>query len=314
ANAAGLTLTGVQTTDGGSYTVVVSNPGGAIESAPAVLTVVAAGPTVVLQERFADGERAAQALPASAAWFSSSGGSNVVTTVGQLTHVVSSARTVLAYLTNAAGTPVTIGAGQTLTLDFTVQFSGFDINATGATPSTFVVGLLRSVANPTATAGLAGFTPDGPPNTIARVNGDFTSNNPTNGVFLNYGGYAAMTTVEAASFATPVRLYARTGASASLLNSTSPFTVLTGAAPTASAAMTVGTDYHGTMTLQNTGSGMAVAYTLREASTNAVVMSYSTLQPAATSTQIDTVAFYVSKATTSATYNFVVKAVDVSLF
>jgi hypothetical protein len=206
---------------------------------------------------------------------------------------------------------VNLGVNQTLTLDFTVQFTGFD-TAAAAGANTFVVGLLRSAANPDATSG-TGFTSTGPPNTNARVNGDFGSNNPTTNAFSNYGGYAAMTYTGLSGFDTSVRLYARTGVSASLLNSTSPFTQFTGAAPTPSTAMVVNTDYRGTLTLQNTGGGVSVSYTLRDAATGGVVMTYSATQPAASFTQFDTAAFYLSKNASSANYNFIIKAVDVSL-
>src|SRR5262249_29370301 len=146
-----------------------------------------------------------------------------------------------------------LGVNQTLTLDFTVQFTGFDTGATVG-GNTFVVGLLRSVANPAATSG-TGFTATGPPNTNARVSGDFGSNNPTTNAFNNYGGYAAMTYTGLSGADTPVRLYARTGASASILNSVSPFTQFTGAPPTPSTAMLANTDYRGALTLQNTGNG-----------------------------------------------------------
>src|SRR6185436_2261312 len=117
----------------------------------------------------------------------------------------------------------------------TVQFSGFDTAATvGA--NTFAVALMRSVANPAATSG-TGFVANGPPNTNARVSGDFGSNNPSSGVFNNYGGYAAFTYTGLAGTATPVRLNARTGTNAALLNSSSPFTPFTGAAPTPSSAL-----------------------------------------------------------------------------
>lgn len=145
------------------------------------------------------------------------------------------------------------------------------------------------------------------------MNGDFGSNNPTTNAFSNYGGYAAMTYTGLSGFDTPVRLYARTGVSASLLNSTSPFTQFTGAAPTPSTAMVVNTDYRGTLTLQNTGGGVSVSYTLRDAATGGVVMTYSATQPAASFTQFDTAAFYLSKNTSSANYNFIIKVVDVSL-
>jgi hypothetical protein len=231
--------------------------------------------------------------------------------VGQATQIVSSSRTLLAYFTNMSAAPVNIGVNQTLTLDFTVQFTGFDTGAT-AGANTFVVGLLRSAPNPDATSG-TGFTATGPPNTNARVSGDFGSNNPTTNAFNNYGGYAAMTYTGLSGFDTPIRLYARTGTSASLLNSTSPFTQFTGAPVTPSTAMAANTDYRGTLTLQNTGSGVNVSYTLRDAATGNLVMTYSATQAAASFTQFDTAAFYLSKNVNSANYNFIIKAVDVSL-
>src|SRR5262249_21958442 len=261
--------------------------------------------------RFADGDRTTQNLPGSAAWFTSSGSSNLTATVGQATQIVSSSRTLLAYFTNTSATPVNLGGNQTLTLDFAVQFTG-SYTAPPAGANACVVGLLHSVANPAATSG-TGFTATGPPNANARVSGDFGSNNPTSNVFNNYGGYAAMT-YTGSVFTTPVRLHARTGVSASLLNSTSPFTQFTGAAPTPSTeAMVANTDYRGTLTLQNTGSGVNVSYTLRNATTSSVVMTYSAVEAAASFTQFDTVAFYLSKASASANYNFIIEAVDVSL-
>jgi pectate lyase/pectin methylesterase-like acyl-CoA thioesterase len=310
ANSATLTLTNVQLSEAGSYSVEVSNNEGVGASDPATLTVTVA-PVFFLRERFADGDRTTQNLPDSAAWFTSSGSNNLTATVGQATQIVSSSRTLLAYFTNASATPVNLGVNQTLTLDFTVQFTGFD-TAAALGANTFVVGLLRSVANPDATSG-TGFTPTVPPNTNARVSGDFGSNNPPSNVFNNYGGYAAMTYTGVSGTGAPVRLYARTGLSASLLNSTGPFTQFTGAAPTPSTAMTANTDYRGTLTLQNTGSGVNVSYTLRDAATGNVVMTYSATQAAASFTQFDTVAFYLSKASASANYNFIIEAVDVSL-
>ena len=145
------------------------------------------------------------------------------------------------------------------------------------------------------------------------MSGDFGSNNPTTNAFNNYGGYAAMTYTGLSGVDTPIRLYARTGTSASLLNSTSPFTQFTGAAATPSTAMVANTDYRGTLTLQNTGSGVSVNYTLKDAITGSVVMTYSATQAAASFTQFDTAAFYLSKAVSSANYNFIIKAVDISL-
>ena len=130
ATSATLTLTNVQLTDAGSYSVVVSNSVGVATSNPATLTVTT-GATFFLRERFADGDRTTQNLPDSVAWFTSSGSNNLTATVGQATQIVSSSRTLLAYFTNTSATPVNVGVNQTLTLDFTVQFTGFDTGADG---------------------------------------------------------------------------------------------------------------------------------------------------------------------------------------
>jgi hypothetical protein len=78
-------------------------------------------------------------------------------------------------------------------------------------------------------------------------------------------------------------------------------------------ALAANTDYRGTLTLQNTGAGVSVSYTLTDAATGGVVMFYSATQLAASFTQFDTAAFYLSKNVNSANYNFIIKAVDVSL-
>ena len=57
---------------------------------------------------------------------------------------------------------------------------------------------------------------------------------------------------------------------------------------------------------------MAVSYTLRDAASGTVAMTYSAVQAAGSFTQFDTIAFYLSKASASANYNFVIKAVDLS--
>ncbi|HKX28623.1 MAG TPA: immunoglobulin domain-containing protein, partial [Blastocatellia bacterium] len=310
ATGANLTLTSVQLADAGSYSVEIGNEAGIATSDPAILTIEVASVSS-LRERFADGDRTTQNLPDSTAWFTSSGSNNLTATVGQATQIVSSSRTLLSYFTDSAAAPVSVGLNQTLTLDFTVQFTGFD-TAASVGANTFIVGLLRSVANPAAVSG-TGFVADGPPNTNARVSGDFGSNNPGSNVFNNYGGYAAMTYTGVSGTNTPVRLYARTGASASLLNSTGPFTQLTGAAATPSAAMVANVDYRGTFTLQHTAAGMAVTYTLRDPINDSIVMTHSAVQPGSSLTEFETVAFYLSKASASAGYNFIIKAVDVTL-
>ena len=309
-----LSLTAVQTGDAGSYTVVVANAAGAVTSDPAVLTVETPPPppppsSNALRERIADGERNTQALPDSAAWFTSSGSNNLLASVGELRQIVSSSRTFLAYFTDAAASPLTLGAGQTLTLDFAFRFTGFD-GAAPASDATFRVGLLRSVANPAATSG-AGFVANGPPNTNARVVGDFGSNNPGTNAFSLYSGYAAFTSVNAAGTAVPIRFYARTGSSPNLLNSTTPFTQVPLGTATPSAAMEVGVPYRGRLELRRTDTAVVLTYQVRRVSDGLVVMSHSVEDAAASMSEFDTVAFYMSKNSASANYDFILTEVDV---
>lgn len=311
-----LSLPAVQLSDAGSYTVVVTNAGGTVTSEPAVLTVQTAPPppppppaSSPLVELFADGERNTQALPDSAAWFGSSGSSNLVAAPGQLRSIISSSRTFLAYFTSDAAAPLTLAAGQTLQLDFGFQFTGFD-GAAPATDPTFRVGLLRALANPDAVSG-AGFVANGPPNTNARVSGDFGSNNPTSNVFTLYRGYAAFTSANAVGTATPIRFYARSGSGPALLGSTSPFTQVPVGTPTASAPMVAGVPYKGRLTLQHTGTTIVLSYSVRQAADDLVIMSHSVEDTAVSMTEFDTVAFYQSKNSSSPTYELLLSEVRV---
>jgi pectate lyase len=314
ATEATLSLTNAQPGDAGAYTASVSNVAGTVTSDAATLVVEDEPPppppsSNALRERIADGERNTQDLPASAAWFTSSGSNNLVASVGELRQIVSSSRTFLAHFTDAAAAPLTLGAGQTIKLDFAFRFTGFD-SVAPVTDATFRVGLLRSVANPAATSG-TGFVANGPPNTNARVIGDFGSNNPGSNVFSLYSGYAAFTSVNAVGTAIPVRFYARTGSAPNLLNSTSPFTQVPVGTPAASAPMEVGVAYRGRLVLQRTDSGVVLSYEVRRASDEVVVMSHSVTDSVTALTEFDTVAFYLSKNASSPNYDFIVTEVDV---
>jgi pectate lyase len=266
---------------------------------------------VLLDDVWADGERNTQALPESAAWFTSSGSGNLVASVGELRQIVSSSRTFLAYFTNSQDAPVTLGPAQTLSLTFLFRFTGFDSGAP-ASDATFRVGLLRSVPNPAATSG-TGFIATGPPNTNARVSGDFGSNNPTTNAFSLYSGYASFTSANTVGTPTPIRMYARNGTpAAGLLNSTTPFTQLPLGTPAASAPMEPETVYRGTFTLEHTGTEIVLTYGVTRVSDGAVVMSHTETDTAATMTSFDTVAFYLSKNAASLNYDFVLNQVLVT--
>jgi pectate lyase len=299
-------LVSAQEGDAGDYTVEVSNVAGSVMSDPAVLIVRTSsggGEGVFLHERFTDGERNTQSLPDSAAWFTSSGSSNLVVVGNELRQAASSSRTLLTYFTDDQGQPVTLAEGERLTLRFTFRFSAFDPGS-----DNFRVALLRAIANPDATSG-TGFVPTGPPNTNARVSGDFGSNGPTSNVFSLYSGYAAFTTVRDASVATPIRFYARTASSATLLGSTAAYTQVTGASPAASEPMQAGTMYQGTLTLTRTASGISLAYSVTRIGDGAVMMSYTAEQGGATSTAFDTAAFYLGRS--SVTFDFFLAEADI---
>jgi pectate lyase len=303
-----LTLANVQPTDEGSYTVTVTNAAGSVTSDPALLTVHLAGSggaALFLEDRFTDGSRTNQALPGSAAWFTSSGSSNLTVVGGELKQAVTSSRTLLAYFTSDQNQPATLAKGERLTLRFKFRFSAFDEQG-----DNFRVGLLRGVANPSATTG-TGFVPSGTPNTNARVSGDFGSNGPTSNVFSLYTGYAALTTVKATTgAAAPIRLYARAGTSATLLGSTSPYTQVPGGVPTASSTMAASTVYRSTLTLTRSALGITLSYVVERDSDGAVIMSYSATDPGAAFTAFDTVAFYLAR--TSVSFDFFVSEVVVA--
>jgi pectate lyase len=295
-----LTLQNVQPANEAGYTVTVTNAAGSVTSDPAVLTVHpegSGGAALFLQDQFTDGSRTNQALPGSAAWFTSSGSSGLSVVGSELKQAVSSSRTLLAYFTGDQGQPATLAKGERLTLRFTFRFSAFDVQA-----DNFRIGLLRGVANPSATSG-TGFVPSGTPNTNARVNGDFGSNGPGSNVFSLYTGYAALTTVRpTVGAAAPIRFYARTGSNATLLGSTSPYTQVPGGPPTASTAMEAGALYRGTLTLTRSATGIALAYIVERVSDGAVIMSFSANDAASTYTSFDTLAFYLARS--SVTFDF----------
>ncbi|HYC92354.1 MAG TPA: immunoglobulin domain-containing protein [Thermoanaerobaculia bacterium] len=295
ATAETLSLKSVTSADAGSYSVQVSNAGGSTTSNAATLAIKFVPPpstsSFLLRDQFADGARNNQSLPASAAWFTSSGSSNLTVTGSELVQTATSSRTFLAYFTNDQAQPVALNAGESLRLGFTFRFAVFD-------PATdnFRVGLLRSVANPAAVNG-AGFTASGAPNTNARVSGDFGSNGPTSNVFSLYSGYAAFTTVSAAGSPSPVRFLARTGSNATLIGGTGAYTNVPAGTPVAAAPMQAGTQYRGTLTVTRTATGATVSYSVTDPASGASIFSNSATHTGSL-TSFDTIAFYLARSST----------------
>jgi pectate lyase len=302
-----LTLESVQVTDAGSYTVEIINVAGSVTSVPAVLTVSTGGgggAGVFLQDSFDDGNRTNQALPGSSAWFSSSTGStNLSVVAGDLKQIVSSSRTLLTYFTDDQGQPVTLAAGERLTLRFMFRLSGFETQS-----DNFRVALLQGVANPSAVSG-AGFVASGPPNTNARVAGDFGSNAPTSNVFSIYKGYAAFT-YAGAGVSAPIRFLARTVSNSTLLGGTGAYTSVPGGTATPSTTMEINTPYRGTLTVTRTAGGIALAYLVERVSDGAVIVSFTGLDAGSTFTAFDTVAFYLNR-TNASSYDFFLSEVVV---
>lgn len=270
-----LSLKSVTNDDAGSYSVQVSNAGGTTASNAATLAIKFVPPpsttTYVLRDQFADGARNNQLLPDSAAWFTSSGSSNLTVTGSELVQTATSSRTFLAYFTNDQAQPVALNAGESLRLGFTFRFAVFD-------PATdnFRVGLLRSVT---------------------RVTGDFGSNGPATNVFSLYSGYAAFTTVSTAGSPSPVRFLARTGSNATLIGGTGAYTNVPAGTPVAAAPMQAGKQYRGTFTVTRTATGANLSYSVTDPVSGVSIFSNSATHVGSMST-FDTIAFYLARSST----------------
>jgi pectate lyase/pectin methylesterase-like acyl-CoA thioesterase len=140
-----LALSNVQLSDAGIYSVVVSNSAGTIESAPAALSVTSPAGLVVMNDVFADGERLTLAPPASATWLKAQGSTvaTVATGSAQFTWNTTSADMISAYFTSA-GSPVTLGVGDTLSVSVTFSFMGLNPAAIASPSPGLRFGILDS--------------------------------------------------------------------------------------------------------------------------------------------------------------------------
>lgn len=107
----------------------------------------------------------------------------------------------------------------------------------------------------------------------------------------------------------PIKFYARTKPSSTLLGGTGAFDALPTGSPTPSVAMVVNTPYRGTLRLQRTGSVVTVSYSAVRVSDDTVMMQHSSSYDGPPMNAFDTVAFYLLR--TSVTYNFLVTNVTV---
>lgn len=142
ATAATLTIASAQPGDAGTYTVVVANSYGEVESAGALIAVLGANQTRLLNDTFSGSDFKSQALPVSAFWRSSNTSSgNLALQSGAL--LVPAGRHALAYFTD--GAPQSLAVGDELAVAFTVNFTSVGTGSGG-----FRVGLFNSngVARP----------------------------------------------------------------------------------------------------------------------------------------------------------------------
>jgi pectate lyase/pectin methylesterase-like acyl-CoA thioesterase len=140
-----LALINVQLSDAGIYTVTVSNAGGTVESAPATLSVTSAAGLTIVNDSFADGERLILAPPNSATWLKAQ--SSTVATVApgsaRFTWNTTSADMISGYFTSA-GSPVTLGVGDTLNVSATFSFTGLNPAAIASPSPGLRFGILDS--------------------------------------------------------------------------------------------------------------------------------------------------------------------------
>jgi hypothetical protein len=140
-----LALSNVQLSDAGIYSVSVSSSAGSVESAQATLSVTSAAGLTIMNDSFADGERLTLAPPDSAAWLKAQ--SSTVATVApgsaQFTWNTTSADMISGYFTNA-GSPVTLGVGDTLNVSLRFSFTGLNPGSISAPSPGLRFGILDS--------------------------------------------------------------------------------------------------------------------------------------------------------------------------
>lgn len=152
-----LALSNVQLSDAGIYSVIVSNSAGSVESAPVTLSATSTAGLTVLNDSFADGERLTLAPPNSGAWLKAQSSTVATVTTGsaRFTWNTTSADMISGYFTNA-GSPVTLGVGDTLNVSATFSFTGLNPAAIAAPSPGLRFGVLDSKSSRPADNGGTG--------------------------------------------------------------------------------------------------------------------------------------------------------------
>ena len=216
-----LALSNVQLSDAGIYTVTAGNSSGTVESAPATLSVTSPTGLIVMNDSFADGERLTLAPPASASWLKAQ--SSTVATVApgstQFTWNTTSADMISGYFTNA-GSPVTLGVGDTLNVKLTFSFTGLNPAAIGTPMSGLRFGILDSKGSRAADNG-----------------------GTANAVYVGDTGYGLFTAISTVGAGTAFTLNRRTTTSSNnIFNTGADFTTI-GSGGGTSRAFADNTDY-----------------------------------------------------------------------
>jgi hypothetical protein len=239
-----------------------------------LLTTTLSVSAAIVNETWADGERATQDPSQNTlAWFSSAGSSTVVVDTGSMTQLTGgSSRHILAYFT-ASGSPVAVSIGQQIQLNFTISFPRE--TALGDT-NDFRVGLFNSHAS--------------------RVSADShggTNTDPENSnyqeAFMPYSGYIFSGGVDDSRSISLRQRTPNTTPSGALISSTNAYATL-GSTASDHTTLSPNVEYSGSLTINRTGVDSAeISYLL-----TAGEVTYASITRADSSDisyQFDTVAF-----------------------
>ena len=214
---------------------------------------------VLLNDTFTNSTRTNQDLPNSAHWYAGGGGSTLIVTNNTLRLLTDGVqRQTVVYFTDS-GTQ-TLGVGDSLSVSFSFLSSAYE------TTSDFRFGLFDSGSS--------------------RVTADNLGNNPTNGVYADYKGYALISNFGTATNGSTLR--ARTVTTNSLFTP-SAFSTLSGS--TSGLGLTNGDTYYFTLTLTaDSATDMSLNILVKDSS-DTTLINFSTTDTTNYHNNFDTFAF-----------------------